>query len=152
MATNRVNSDFLEDVWELERLRLERPQGYALEPMREVGDDSSNSSSESSSESGESEDQAEDPEIWRLTDLLWCKCKCKSCTLKPTVRESVCCREIGEIRHRISLLWPVEEQLTCICDNPEFHTYCLAVTGLDLAMLLLKDVKNGTLVRPITSR
>ena len=88
------------------------PAVYALEPSRNDCSLAVSSSSSSRSDDGISVD--DEPDRTASTD--WCSCT--RCSRMPTVDECKCCREMGDICHRIG-------DLECITKHPKFTIICL---------------------------
>ena len=55
------------------------------------------------------------------------------CQPMPSVPESVCCHEIGQIWQKIEE--QTEVQMSCITEHPGFQSTCLDVSVLETAFL-----------------
>lgn len=149
-------SDLLEDISTdsdnenipLSNEILQQPVAYAFEPVNNVPN-----------QLAEPENADELPDLAlhdmhvdfdRRADTDWCVCG--NCHMMPTNLECVCCHEIDRIHQRIPVIHG--ETIGCIRDNVSFHNVCLNVEVLDVALLLMQDVRadNTGLVRPIPSR
>ena len=77
--------------------------------------------------------------IWFSVDVLnafchflYSRCECGICQPMLTVREIVCCGEIGQIWQKIEDQRP-EVQMSCITEHPGFRSNCLDVWVLETA-------------------
>ena len=104
-----------------ERQKQRMPAAYALEPLRKDCSGSKVSSSSSSSSSSSDGGMPVDDELDRTASTDWCSCT--RCSRMPTVDECKCCREMGDIYHRMV-------DLECITKHPKFATICLDVDVL----------------------
>jgi len=80
-----------------------------------------------------------------------CWCQCGNCVPMPSNAECTCCAEIASIQHRRNSQ-AHSLALGCITENPSFSTVCLDLEVLDVALLLMHDVRAESLTRPIASR
>ena len=126
-----------------ERQKQRMPAAYALEPLRKDCSGSKVSSSSSSSSSSSDGGMPVDDELDRTASTDWCSCT--RCSRMPTVDECKCCREMGDIYHRMV-------DLECITKHPKFATICLDVDVLEVGLLSMLDLRAETLIRPISSR
>ena len=127
-----------------ERQKQRIPAAYALEPLRKdvsgrLVSSRLSSSSSSSSDGGMPVD--DEPDRTASTD--WCSCT--RCSRMPTVDECKCCREMGDICHRMG-------ELECITKHPKFPIICLDIDVLEVGLLSMRDLRAETLIRPISSR
>lgn len=112
---------------------------YAFEPSKlDLGytSDSSNSSTDNDSED-------EQPVAERLLNTDWCQCG--QCTTMSSITECICCVEITHLQHKI-------QRITCVTENPSFNTVCINQDVLEVALLLMRDIRGESLLRPIDSR
>ena len=63
---------------------------------------------------------------------LFSRCQCGMCQPMPTVYESVCCGEIGQIWQKVEDQRP-DVQMSCITEHPGFQSNCLDVWVLETA-------------------
>ena len=65
------------------------------------------------------------------------------CQPMPSVPESVCCHEIGQIWQKIEE--QTEVQMTCITEHPGFQSTCLDVWVLETAYYAYRQ-QHGTVI------
>ncbi|KAJ8018040.1 P2X purinoceptor 7 [Holothuria leucospilota] len=75
----------------------------------------------------------EEGEDWRLNNSEWCACE--ECIPMPTVRESLCCREIPEVENRREEV----VDIGCITHHEGFQPVCLNVHVLLVAYLQFRQ-------------
>ena len=131
------------------------PQAYAYEPVRSHNNntplqgrqdsDSDEGSQDLGDTSKQSDTGASDEENNRIGNTEWCTCG--NCVVMPTITESICCNE-AQLDH----LMHADLDLTCIKHHRLFPMLCLERDLLEVAMLSLRDVRAGSLERPINSR
>lgn len=70
---------------------------------------------------------------YRLIFLSCCRCSCNGgCEPMPTVRESVCCKEIQRVVEKMDA-YTAEGELGCITSHPGFERVCLDPWVLEIA-------------------
>ncbi|XP_029828277.2 uncharacterized protein LOC115313446 [Ixodes scapularis] len=74
-------------------------------------------------------DPGPDPDAWRLTTTAWCSCK--RCSIMPTSRECVCCREIPPA--------VVTQPVGCVTEHPDYAAICLQTGVLRVAFWALEE-------------
>ena len=73
------------------------------------------------------------------------------CHAMPTVRESVCCAEIGQVWQRVENQRP-EIQMKCITEHPRFLSTCLDVWELENCLLIMhSDSSTAKIITQETS-
>ena len=133
---------------------FEKPRGplaYGFHPVCEPRSERVETSSPGSSspllwdsDSGASLD-FEDEDVSRINNVAWCVCG--HCIPMTTHIESVCCREITAVQHRIPDL-----SRACMTDHADFAVVCTNRAVLEVGLMSMCDLRADSLVRPIASR
>jgi len=151
MASRRQSRDSSDSSVSEEEIRTggrSFPQPYAFEPTsaRVNYDDDADSETTGSDDGFQGVDlEAAD----RTSGTFWCQCG--NCVPMPSNAECTCCAEIANIQDRRNSQ-AHSLALVCISENPSFSTVCLDLEVLDVALLLMHDIRAESLTRPIASR
>jgi len=130
----------------------EKPRGpvaYGFQPVCEPRSERVETSSPGSSSPllWDSDSSAsldlEDEDVSRLNNVAWCVCG--HCIPMTTHIESVCCREITAVQHRIP-------DRACLTDHDDFAVVCTNRAVLEVGLMSMCDLRADSLVRPIASR
>ncbi|XP_064468679.1 P2X purinoceptor 7-like [Ornithodoros turicata] len=70
-------------------------------------------------------------------------CACGSCTRMPTAREDICCRDIAEVRRKLTGC--------CITAHPEFGSLCLSAIVLEVVGIEYRRILRHIAYRHFTS-
>jgi len=150
MASRRQSggsSDSSDSEEEVPTGRGSFPQPYAFEPTSASVNYHDDADSETGSDDGFQGVEME--VVDRTSGTCWCQCG--NCVPMPSNAECTCCAEIASIQHRRNSQ-AHSLALGCITENPSFSTVCLDLEVLDVALLLMHDVRAESLTRPIASR
>ena len=74
-------------------------------------------------------------DISRLNNLDWCNCS--NCAMMPTLKESLCCKEMKLLEPYLDNL-----SLTCFVNHTDFSAVCLNRSVLRASFAALKEFKN----------
>ncbi|XP_054770601.2 uncharacterized protein LOC129278479 [Lytechinus pictus] len=88
------------------------------------------------------EEAAEAAMAYRLGNNDWCSCG--GCQAMPTVKESVCCKEVEMIIRKMNAFEAEQYGLNCITEHPGFQPVCLNKYVLETALYqFLQEFKNA---------
>ena len=159
MANSNDSVSSLDENTQDGMIRNEGPVPYGYHPVCEARSPMSSASASDSgsadSDGGEADlvadvdngdgdgDGQEPLALSRVGNVDWCRCG--NCIAMATHTESLCCKEMAAIEHRMA------SGDSCIVDVPNFMAVCVNIV-LDVALLSMMELRANSLVRSVPSR